>query len=190
LAAETPTIEPLEIRAGDTVEWVKALEDYPYSDGWRLTYYIVGPSRLAATATADDDDHSITISASQTATLAAGRYSVEGKVAYDGEVFTVYTGSLTVLPDLSNENSTPAGFDTRSHARKVRDALREMMEGTASHPEIAYTIFGERNVQLVPLEIRRKVLSEYEADVRAEEAQERVNRGERANKVLIRFRAP
>lgn len=189
MAATTPTKEPATIRAGDTAIWSKTLSDYPASDGWTLTYYILGPSRLAVVATADGDDYTLTIPASDSANLTAGRYSIEGKVSLSGATYTVFAGSVVILPNLSDENSTPAGTDVRSFNRRVRDSLRQMWEGTAEHPEIAYTIFGERNVQLIPLEDRWNALQRFENLVATEEAQERASRGER-NGLFIRFTEP
>ena len=33
MAATVPTKEPLTIRAGDTIEWTKSIDDYKASDG-------------------------------------------------------------------------------------------------------------------------------------------------------------
>ena len=44
MAADIPTKEPFEIRAGDTVKWKKAVDDYRASDGWTLKYSLRGNS--------------------------------------------------------------------------------------------------------------------------------------------------
>lgn len=62
-----------------------------------------------------------------------------------------------------------------------------MMEGVAPSPQIAYTIFGERSVTLIPVAERLQLLSYYEGLVAQEERQEKSNRGERTG-VYIRFR--
>ena len=38
MAATVPTKEPLTIRAGDTIEWTKSIDDYKASNGWKLKY--------------------------------------------------------------------------------------------------------------------------------------------------------
>ena len=42
MAATVPTKEPLTIRAGDTIEWTKSIDDYKASDGWTLSYSFRG----------------------------------------------------------------------------------------------------------------------------------------------------
>ena len=42
MAATIPTKEPLTIRAGDTIEWTKSIDDYKASDGWTLSYSFRG----------------------------------------------------------------------------------------------------------------------------------------------------
>jgi len=42
MAATIPTKEPLTIRAGDTTEWTKSLDDYKASDSWTLSYSFRG----------------------------------------------------------------------------------------------------------------------------------------------------
>ena len=44
MAAETPTKEPTQIRAGDTVTWKKTIDDYKANDGWTLNYSLRGNS--------------------------------------------------------------------------------------------------------------------------------------------------
>ena len=38
MATDIPTKEPLTIRAGDTIEWIKNIDDYKASDGGTLKY--------------------------------------------------------------------------------------------------------------------------------------------------------
>jgi hypothetical protein len=189
VAAEVPTKEPLEFRAGDTVLWTKTLADYPAGDGWALTYYLVGATRTTVTTTADGDDFSATIPATTTATLQAGQYFIEGYVSKDAERFNVYSGDVKVKPDFGSEASVAPGYDGRSHARKCRDALRAMMENISGSPVVDYTIFGERNVKLMTVPERLQLLGYYENLVRQEEDAAAVGRGERKD-IYIRFRSP
>jgi hypothetical protein len=190
VAAAVPKIEPLSFRAGETVKWEKTLANYPAGEGWALTYYLVGPNqKLTITTAASGDAFAVTISAATTETLSAGDHYLEGRASKAGEVFSVFSGSVKVLPNFADDGAIAAGYDGRSFARRVRDALRAMVEGTAEFPEIAYTIFGERNVQLVPLKDRMDALALFESKVAEEEKAERANRGERTG-VYIRFRSP
>jgi len=189
VAADVPTTEPLEFRAGDTVLWTKTIADYPAGEGWALTYYIAGPQRITVTASTDGDTFSATITAAQTTALQAGHYFIEGYVSKDSERFNVYSGDVRVKPNFANEADVAPGYDGRSHARKCRDALRAMMEGTTSSAIIDYTIFGERNVKLMTVDDRLKLLGYYENLVRQEEAAAAHARGERTG-IYMRFTRP
>ena len=185
MAATVPTREPTQITAGDTVQWTRTdlSGDYSAADGWALTYYIVGAVNLSVTATADGTGFDVTISATSSATLTTGDYALTGRVSKDGEVFTVYSGRLNVLPNLA---TAEAGSETRSYWRRVRDALRALLETTAPDPTQAYTIFGERAVTLMPIAERLQLLAMAESQVAAEEAAAGTGGG--GKNVLMRFR--
>ena len=72
MAADIPTSEPAELRAGDTWKWTKTLADYPAS-AWTLKYRFKnaagGFEIIAATA---GSDYAITVAASTTTAYAAG----------------------------------------------------------------------------------------------------------------------
>lgn len=182
MAANIATIEPLEFAAGDTVKWTKSLEDYSAADGWALTYHLRGDTPLDISATQSGTGWSVTISATETAGLKPGTYSLTGRVTYSGETFTVYSGSVTVKANAALSDS----IDARSHARKCLDALQGVMEKRCSLAEASYTIFGERGAQLTTIDEALKLLNYYKAQVRNEEIQERANRGERGG-IQIRF---
>lgn len=191
MAAAIPTQEPTEFRAGETVQWTKSVPDYTYADGWRLTYYLRGPVPLSIATTADTDGRgfAVTIDAATTAALQPGSYWLEGRVVLAGASYSIGPRiSITILPDFTSEEQTGAAFDGRSHARKCRDALRAIIEGTAGNLVINYTIFGERNVQLMSVAERLELLNYYESRVAEEEKRDAINRGERTG-VYIRFRS-
>jgi hypothetical protein len=186
MAASIPTREPTQFRAGDTVQWTQGnYTDYSAADGWILSYYIVGAGGThTATATTDSvTGYAVTLTAAETALLGPGDYAIEGKVALSGEVFTVYSSRLTVLT-----NFTTAGIETetRSYWRRVRDALRNLLEATAPDPTQAYTIFGERAVTLMTIDERLKLLAVAESNVQAEESA--VGGGNK--NIYMRFRNP
>lgn len=191
MAATVATKEPLEFRAGDTVVFTKSLPDYSAADGWTLTYYLVGASRkLTIVATADGADFSITIPKTDTATLDAGAYSLVGVVTSATETFTIGPElRVQVLPNFASDSAVAPGFDSRSYNRRVRDALRAMVEGSAEFPEIAYTIFGERSVQLIPWKEKNDALALFESKVLQEERAEAAARGERTG-VYFKFVRP
>ena len=38
MASDIASKEPAKIRAGDTIEWKRSIDDYKASDGWTLKY--------------------------------------------------------------------------------------------------------------------------------------------------------
>lgn len=184
MAATVPTREPTQITAGDTVQWTRTdlSGDYSAADGWALTYYIVGAVNLSVTATADGTGFDVTISATSSATLTTGDYALTGRVSKDGEVFTVYSGRLNVLPNLA---TAEAGSETRSYWRKYRDDIRAALAVYGTDGTQAYTIMGERAVTLRTLDDWHKALALAESMVSAEEAA--AGRGGGKN-ILMRFR--
>lgn len=189
MAADIATTEPVSFRAGDTVEWTRTLQDYPASS-YSLAYYLIGPSsRNTFSATADGDDHNVTISAAASAALTAGEYSLIGRVTGSDGSFTIYDGRVTVTPDPSSETAMPAGYDSRSFNRRTRDNLRAMVEGTMQFPEAGYTIAGERTVTLRTMDEVINALGVFESLVQGEERAAAAKQGRRTG-VYIRLRNP
>ncbi len=188
MAADTPTIEPLTFRAGDSVSWERDVTDYP-ADEWTLTYYLRGPVNLNNTATADGTTFAATITAANSATLQAGEYRLFGRVTDGTSVVTVYDAPLTVQPNFADAGAIAEGYDPRSWNRKCLDVIKGMFEGIAPHPEISYTIFGERNVELIPVADRLRLLAVFESRVAEEERNELASRGEKTG-IYIRFTSP
>jgi len=81
MAATIPTKEPLTIRTGDTIEWIKNTDDYKASDGWTLRYSFRGTGgTIDITSTADGDDHAISIAPATSTTYSASCRSTYGKM--------------------------------------------------------------------------------------------------------------
>jgi hypothetical protein len=81
MAATVPTKEPLTIRAGDTIEWTKSIDDYKASDGWTLSYSFRSASgTIDITSTADGDDHAVCIAPATSTAYSASCLSTYGKM--------------------------------------------------------------------------------------------------------------
>ena len=190
MAADIPSIEPASFVAGETVSWTKDVStNYPANDGWSLTYYLRGdPSlNIDQAATASGAEFAVTITAAQTAALVAGLRRLIGRVSKAGEIYTIYDGSVEVIANPVSQN---IGDETRSQWRRIRDELRDVIEGKASKDSISYSIAGRSVSRMSWTEL----LAAYQfaqAEVRAEEADESIARGETLKKNIgIRFRRP
>jgi hypothetical protein len=123
--ADVPTTEPSYLTAGDTWTWSRSLSDYPATAGWVLSYALTTRSaRIAITASASGADHLVTVTAATTAGYAAGDYTWQAYVTLSTQRYMVGNGSLTVRPNLA---AASTGYDTRSSAAKILDAIESYL---------------------------------------------------------------
>lgn len=180
MAADIPTIEPAELRAGDTWKWTKSLADYPASTPWTLKYRFKNAAGgFEITASASGDDFSVTVGAATTTAYVAGTYDwvswVEGG---SSEKYTIGTGVAEVLPDLRTGTAT-AALDVRSHARKVLDAIEAWIEGRdIGVAEYEINVAGNsRRLKNIPMADLIKLRNRYKAEVAAEDAARKLAAG-------------
>lgn len=164
---------PASLRAGDHLSFSASLSDYP-AGTWTLSYALVkSATRITFSATADGTTHVVAVSPSTTANYAVGAYTWVAYVSKSGSRVTLETGAIEILPDLASASS---GYDARSHARKVLDAISAVIENRATLDQQQYSIAGRQLVR-TPLADLLALRSQYEAMVKAEEAADRVNQG-------------
>lgn len=140
MALTVPTKEPREFLQGELVEWTRSLSDFPAS-AWTLIYTFRSPTHnFTVTATADGDTHAAAITAAASIDVPAGEYTWQA-VANDGalDFKAVDSGLLTVEKDLASADD---GFETRTFARRMLDAIEARMEGTADRDDITYSTEG------------------------------------------------
>jgi len=169
MAASLPTTTPARHVAGTSLEFTRAFADYP-APAWTLSYALVAAGHRITFTGADNGDglHLINVAAASTAAWAAGRYEYQATVSNGSERITVETGTIQIFPDFAAQTS---GYDGRSHARKVLDAIEATLEGraTESHSEVQIgTPNGPRRViELSPTELL-KFRNQYMAEVSRE----------------------
>jgi len=183
MAHTVPTSEPVSVRAGDTWTWTRSLPDYPATD-WTLTYTLwTADGVVSIVASADGATHAVDVPPATTAAYAAGRYTFFFIVRDCTEIYTVGTGVMQVLPAVG------AAQDTRTHARTMLDAINAMIEGRASDGDldVVRTSIGGRDTEW-DLETLLKMRQQYAASVAAEDAAQRVARGEGSGRMVqVRF---
>lgn len=143
--------EPTEITAGFGYEWTETLSDYPADDGWTLKYKGLNASnKIEITAAADGSGYSIELLPSETADYAAGTYEFYKYVEHtDGEKYQIskYTVDIYANP------ITADTLDTRTHARKMFEALESLEIGRATKSQKSFSIAGRAIEYLTPEEI-------------------------------------
>jgi len=173
------------LRAGDTWAWRDSYPDFKASDGWVLTYSLVNASLKidlpGGGITADGVDFAVTVAAITTAGYAPGDYTQVAKVTKSGAVHTVGSSDLKILPNLS------AVTDTRSHARKVLEAIEAVLERRATLDQESYTI-GIRSLARTPIPELIKLRDRYRQEVNAEKAAEAIGKGlAPSGRIQVRF---
>lgn len=182
MAANIPTSEPTSLLAGDTAKWLKSIADYPATDGWSLSYVLVSAAqRITFTATANGSDYLVNASAATTAAWVAGSYAWRAQVSKSGEVFTVASGTIDVMPAFAS------AIDSRSHARKTLANIEAYMENAGNLSAASYEIAG-RKLQRIPLPELMALRDKYKGEVAREDAANSVARGlPDRRRVMVRF---
>ena len=179
-----PNIEPATITAGDTITWSRTLPDYPASAGWVLHYALRGTTAINITGSASGDNHLINISATVSAAYTDGIYTGQGYVVNGNSRVTVFSGTITIKPDLVN---VAAGYDGRSHVKRVLDALEATLEGRATSDQLKLSIDGtaiERCTWEDVQKFRAGYLREYQKELQAARVAQGKNSG---RKIVTRF---
>lgn len=147
MTATVPTVEPVELRAGDTWLWERQdLVDYP-AGTWNLKYALKNAaSHIEISAAASGVYHRVTVAMATTLGYTAGIYSMVAYVESASERYEVERRSIEVLAAFANA----AALDNRSHSRTVLDAIEAVIESRATLDQQEYTI-GSRSLKRTPL---------------------------------------
>ena len=185
MAASIPTTEPTKFVSGDTVCWTKSLADYP-ADEYELTYsFVTSGNQFAVTCTADGTDHYAEIAIADSAeTVGVYRWQSYATLMDDSERYLVESGTCEILTDFASESS---GYDPRTSAEKMLDALNATLVGKASQDQLSLSIQGRSLQRMDPAELltwRSKMKTEVKREQAAEKAELGLATGQ---KVRTRF---
>lgn len=148
------------------MSWKWSDGDFPASESWELTYTLVkSDAQLQIVATADGDDHLVEVAAATSAAYEVGEYEWQAHVANGTERYQVAVGMLTIVTDFAGQAS---GFDNRSHAKIVLDALEAAIEGRASKTQMLQMVGGVQ-VQHMTLREQTAMRDQYAAKYRQEQ---------------------
>jgi len=183
--ASIPEVEPTEFTAGDTVKWKIYTSDYLPDDGWVMSYVFVDDDEQHTITGTDNGDgyHLITIDTTTSATFSPGYFRWQSYVSKDAERYTIGRGEIEVKADFATATT---GYDSRSHVKKVLDAIESLIEGKASKDQESWSVEGRalsRYSWPDLLKLRDKYLRYY----REEQAAERIARGlDGGRKIVVR----
>ena len=143
-----------ELIAGDTLDFIDSVPEYPPADGWTLKYQLVPrfttPTQVPITLTASTSgsDYRVQEAAGVTATWKPGAYAWARWVEKAGPIRqSLGSGQVVIKTDPA---AAVQGYDGRSHARKVLESINAVLEGRATQDQEEYTI-GSRSLKRTPI---------------------------------------
>jgi len=152
---------PAKIAAGLTLEQTIRLPDYPASS-WTLSVVLRGIDAIDLTATADGDDYLLKEDATTTGGWSPGQYWVSIRVTDGTDVLQVEEGNVEVLPDLADK---AAGYDGRTHAEKVLEAIEAVIESRATKDQRRYRV-NNRELERQGIDELLRLRDRYRDEVR------------------------
>lgn len=166
-----------DIVAGDTLSQAVSVAGYPASAGWTLKYRLTprfstpSQSPIVLTGAASGDLYLVQEVAANSANWKAGAYTWAAWVEKAGERYTVSPNwpSGSEIAILADPAQTAQGFDGRSHARKVLEAIEAVLERRATLDQEEYAING-RSLKRTPLPELLRLRQQYAAEVASEDA--------------------
>ena len=117
---DTPYNEPSAFMAGDTITWLKTVDDYPPASGWALSYVLrSAANHYHVSTTTSGTDYLATITAIVSAAYVAATYTWIAYVTKGGEQHTIGQGTVVVQPNLTADGLVEA----RTESRIIYDSL-------------------------------------------------------------------
>ncbi|WP_444891773.1 hypothetical protein ACJJIQ_00055 (plasmid) [Microbulbifer sp. ANSA003] len=176
--------EPTVMIAGDSISWSRTLTDYLPEDGWTLTYRLVSVGKsYVINTTADGSAHQVALTSADTAAWLDGEYSLVAWVENGTDRYTIGSLRVRIKPD-----PTSADYDPRSHAEKMLEALRELLQKKAGSGKQAVTVDGQ-TVTFNTWDEMVQAEKYYTGKVKAQRRRARDKRtGRKSNRVLAKVR--
>lgn len=177
MSTQIPRSEPLVVTAGDRVQWLKTLSDFP-ADAWTLTYHVVSGTDKFEIVASDDGSgkHLVDEAGTVSSTWPTGTLRYQGVVDDGaGDRRTVVRGQFEVQPNFAAQTG---GYDGRTEAQKYLDFLysaREAMS-TGAATVASYSI-GNRTRTFRSLEQLQEAIANARLEVKREEDAQRISKG-------------
>jgi len=185
MTATIPTVEPSSWVRGETVKWTKALVDYlPAS--YVLSYAFVSTAgRIMVTASDNGDStHLVEIPTPTSYRFSAGDWHWQSSVTGSGERYVIGSGVIKVVPDFASEG---AGYDARSHVKRVLDAIEAVLEGRATEDHTYVQIEGKQVTHIAHADLV-SLRSRYKAEYAREQKAARLAHSSDIDRSVVKVR--
>ena len=187
-ATNAPEGEPLEIVAGDFVQWKISdlVADYPTAD-----YTLMYTARISGkrdefqiTATGQSDHYLVSATSSSTGSYTPGKYEWQQEIVRNSDSARriLSRGQFTVLADLDIP-----GTDLRSHAAIMVEKIESILAGKADSDVSSYSIAGRSLTKMSFTELL-DARDYYRAEAIKEKAAEDAKNGRKGvSTIKVRF---
>lgn len=185
-ATQAPEGEPLQIVAGDFVQWKVSnlVDDYP-TDSYTLVYTArISGARDEFQITATGETSHYLITASSTSGYTPGNYDWQQEIVRnsDSARIVLKRGTWKVLADLDN-----AGTDLRSHAALMVSKIESILVGKADSDVSSYSIAG-RSLSKMSFQELIEARDYYRAEYQKEKSAEDAKNGRKGvSTIQVRF---
>ena len=185
-AAEAPEGEPLQIVAGDFVQWKisNLVDDYP-TDSYTLVYTArISGARDEFQITATGETSHYLITASSTSDYTSGNYDWQQEIVRNSDSARIILkrGTWRVLADLDIP-----GTDLRSHAALMVSKIESILVGKADSDVSSYSIAG-RSLSKMSFQELIEARDYYRAEYQKEKSAEDAKNGRKGvSTIQVRF---
>lgn len=187
MTPQIPASEPTTITAGDTVQFTRTFGDYNPTDGWALTYRLVGPMgkstgalvNTTVTAAPQASGWLVAFAPADTAdVIEDGSYRLVGRVTRGSETYTIYAGVVA----LKANPLSASPLNLLTHAERTLAIIESKIEGRLTADLEHYQIDG-RAVGKIEIRELMKLRARYRHEIWRQR-----NPGKAAPQRLVRFR--
>ena len=154
---------PPVLNAGVTFSTQFTFKDFPASS-WTAKLILRGPASIDIPGEASGDSFIFSADAATTEAWSPGEYWFVIRVYQDSEVVEVRKGQTSVAPDMAN---VPDGYDGRTYAERVLDAINAVIEKRASVDQQSYRI-NDRELNRTPIADLLKLRDQFRSEVNRE----------------------
>jgi hypothetical protein len=185
-AAEAPEGEPLQIVAGDFVQWKisNLVDDYP-TDSYTLVYTArISGARDEFQITATGQTSHYLVTASSTSGYTPGNYDWQQEIVRNSDSARIILkrGTWRVLADLDIP-----GTDLRSHAALMVSKIESILVGKADSDVSSYSIAG-RSLSKMSFQELIEARDYYRAEYQKEKSAEDAKNGRKGvSTIQVRF---
>lgn len=169
---------------GDTLNFLTTVDGFSPVDGWVLKYRLIpraSGSPIDITASAEGADFRVQVSAATTGGWGSGTFSWASWVEKAGEVYSVDSGSIQLLPNPRTASTLDSRTDAQIALDQARAAFKAWTPTTRS-----YQIGFRRMEFAAPADILA-VIAYWEGEVEKEQAAAAVAKGlPDPRKILVR----